>query len=143
MSDLDSLLAHCLAAPADAVQRGILCDALATANETELEAALRSEHGEAIVRRVWALADQLKRTACVRLLWAVVVCDANPSLFTAPPMTDVMLDELRRQMGEARRVVTLPYAPGDYEVRPDWMYKPPKPGDQRWGDVTCDDGTPK
>lgn len=75
MSDIDGLLQMSLASPADSARRFILADALAEVGEAEIETALRGESGEAIIRRVYHLADALKRPACLRLLWSVAVVE--------------------------------------------------------------------
>ncbi len=109
MSDIDGLLQMCLASPADSARRFILCDALAEAGETELETELRGENGEAIIRRVYALADSLKRSACLRLLWSVAVIESS-SLAWAVESVPKLTAELNAAIGSARRgkVVVLP-----------------------------------
>lgn len=99
MTDIDGLLQMCLAAPADAARRDILCDALAEANEGELEAALRSPHGEAVIRRVYQLADSLKRGACLRLLWCVAVCDQPLTMVS--PLSAEDVERISREMWNA------------------------------------------
>ncbi len=109
MTDIDGLLQMCLASPADADRRGILCDALAESGETELEAALRGQDGEAIIRRLYTLADSLKRSACLRLLWSVVVVEGGVSVTRGLTADDVrQLQEAVRHSTRRRAILTLP-----------------------------------
>ena len=73
MDDVDALIEKCCAVPADRDRRLVLADKLAELSENECEDALRSEDGEQVVREVYRIADKLKRSPCLRLLWSVAV----------------------------------------------------------------------
>jgi hypothetical protein len=127
VNTIDGLLQMCLASPADADRRGILCDALAEDSETELEAALRSADGEQIIRRVYQLADMLKRSACLRLLWCVAMVERKVfDAYTSPKMTKEQIDELMRSLHVGRNAyATYPSSPGfNWETAtPDFTYR--------------------
>jgi hypothetical protein len=76
MEDVDALIQMCCAAPSDRNRRLVLADKLGELGETECETAMRSRKGERIIRRVYEMADHLKRQPCLRLLWSVVVTGA-------------------------------------------------------------------
>ncbi len=125
MNDIDALLQMCLASPTDAFRRGVLADKLAELNESELEVAIRSDKGEQIIRCVYQLADSLKRTACLRLLWCVGVAGYGMPLCTTP--TPEQADELQRSLYETirrsmQRSVTVPHG---IDYVPDPMPLPP------------------
>lgn len=101
MSDADALIQMCLAAPSDATRRGALADWCAENNEPEIEAALRGPAGETVIRMLWRYADDLKRTACLRLLWSVAVVIWHSTSFATPAASQgiVSAEETLRALG--------------------------------------------
>lgn len=134
MNDIDALLQMCLACPADETRRLVLCDALAEANESELETALRSNRGEDIIRRVYQLADTHKRSACLRMLWSVVVLDEPVIRRETVPISEEQhreLQEAMERMSRERRrptpwqVIPPLYMPDGIMIAPDEPHKSP------------------
>lgn len=141
MNDVDALIQMCCAVPADATRRGVLADKLAEIGESEIEVAIRSDGGEAIIREVHQTADALKRAPCLRLLWAVAVVAPtrvtvwNPA--NVPQPTPEQTEEIIRLWDEIReRRATRIVSPSDFR----WHYDDSSSGNtqawtwgQNWG----------
>jgi hypothetical protein len=73
MTEADMLLLACIAVPTDESRRLILADKVQEDGDEELAAILRGPDGEECVRRVYSVADTLKRPPDIKLLWAVAI----------------------------------------------------------------------
>jgi hypothetical protein len=95
VDEAEAMIQMCLAAPRDTPRRLVLADWCGEHNELEIEGALRGPHGEAVIRALYADADRLGRSACLRLLWYTAVTFSAPGgrPVTPPALIPVPVDD--------------------------------------------------
>ena len=112
MSDGQAMLERCLLLPADETARKVFADWLDESGDTELGGWIRGERGAEYLRHTRALADQLGRYPCLKLLWAVVL---------------VVAVDRGREIAEAQPIHlqrgSLMVLPAGYDVRPPGFFR--------------------